>query len=88
MKSIHSLKLYFIEKAIYEIIFRKKKVIYEKFFTTSFRATTHVYIYFGYTCVPLFGICLLSGSHENPELIWNDDAREKVSETVKRMKLQ
>jgi len=26
------------------------------------------------------------GSHENPELIWNDDAREKVSATVKAMK--
>lgn len=28
------------------------------------------------------------GTHENPELIWNDDARDKVSETVKRMKDQ
>ena len=29
---------------------------------------------------------LCSGMHENPELIWNDEAREKVSDTVKRMK--
>ena len=25
------------------------------------------------------------GTHENPELIWNDEAREKVSELVKKM---
>ena len=29
-----------------------------------------------------------SGVHENPELIWNDDAREKVCTVVKRMKNQ
>jgi len=26
------------------------------------------------------------GTHENPELIWNDEAREKVCSTVKHMK--
>lgn len=29
---------------------------------------------------------MFEGSHENPELIWNDEAREKVSSTVSRMK--
>ena len=27
-----------------------------------------------------------SGCHENPELIWNDESREKVSGEVKDMK--
>jgi len=33
-------------------------------------------------------ICLVffSANHENPELIWNDDAREKVSQTSQRFK--
>ena len=31
-------------------------------------------------CVSMF-----PGSHENPELIWNDDAREKVSDTVRKL---
>ena len=31
------------------------------------------------TCV------VVVGSHENPELVWNDEAREKVSESVRKM---
>ena len=32
-------------------------------------------------------ICgMIAGSHENPELIWNDDAREKVCDTVKKLR--
>lgn len=29
---------------------------------------------------------MLLATHENPELIWNDEAREKVCSTVKHMK--
>ena len=29
---------------------------------------------------------LCSGCHENPELIWNDEAREKVCDTVKKLR--
>ncbi|CAG5130505.1 unnamed protein product, partial [Candidula unifasciata] len=29
---------------------------------------------------------MFEGTHENPELIWNDDAREKVCNTVKRLR--
>jgi DnaJ homolog subfamily C member 13 len=35
--------------------------------------------------LPYF-LFLLSGTHENPELIWNDEAREKVSVSVKDLK--
>ncbi|XP_038048790.1 dnaJ homolog subfamily C member 13-like isoform X3 [Patiria miniata] len=35
---------------------------------------------------PEASIHMFEGVHENPELIWNDEAREKVSVTVKRMK--
>lgn len=35
---------------------------------------------------PEASVHMFEGSHENPELIWNDDAREKVSATVQRMK--
>lgn len=31
-------------------------------------------------------ILIFQGTHENPELIWNDESREKVSETVKKLK--
>ncbi|XP_033628714.1 dnaJ homolog subfamily C member 13-like isoform X2 [Asterias rubens] len=31
-------------------------------------------------------IHMFEGVHENPELIWNDEAREKVSQTIKRLK--
>ena len=30
--------------------------------------------------------CVCQGTHENPELIWNDEAREKVCSTVRQMK--
>nr|KAG5714877.1 hypothetical protein BaRGS_000365 [Batillaria attramentaria] len=29
---------------------------------------------------------MFEGSHENPELIWNDEAREKVCDTVKKLR--
>ena len=29
--------------------------------------------------------CEFSGTHENPELIWNDEAREKVCTTIRKM---
>ena len=33
-----------------------------------------------------FTLFYISGVHENPELIWNNEAREKVSRIVKQMK--
>ncbi|XP_077997979.1 dnaJ homolog subfamily C member 13-like [Glandiceps talaboti] len=35
---------------------------------------------------PESSVHMFEGSHENPELIWNDESREKVSATVKHMK--
>eukprot|EP00058_Branchiostoma_floridae_P000587 XP_002586075.1 hypothetical protein BRAFLDRAFT_252432 [Branchiostoma floridae] len=35
---------------------------------------------------PEAAVHMFEGTHENPELIWNDDAREKVSSVVKKMK--
>ncbi|XP_070570129.1 dnaJ homolog subfamily C member 13-like isoform X2 [Ptychodera flava] len=35
---------------------------------------------------PEASVHMFEGSHENPELIWNDESREKVSATVKKMK--
>ncbi|XP_046378006.2 dnaJ homolog subfamily C member 13-like [Haliotis rufescens] len=35
---------------------------------------------------PEASVHMFEGSHENPELIWNDEAREKVSETVHKLK--
>ncbi|CAH1789259.1 unnamed protein product [Owenia fusiformis] len=35
---------------------------------------------------PEASVHMFEGSHENPELIWNDEAREKVSAIIKRMK--
>lgn len=31
---------------------------------------------------------IFEGTHENPELIWNDSSREKVSTTVREMMLE
>jgi len=31
-------------------------------------------------------VFVCQGTHENPELIWNDEAREKVCSTVRQMK--
>lgn len=31
---------------------------------------------------------IFEGTHENPELIWNDGSREKVSTTVREMMLE
>lgn len=31
---------------------------------------------------------IFEGTHENPELIWNDNSREKVSTTVREMMLE
>lgn len=31
---------------------------------------------------------IFEGTHENPELIWNDTSREKVSTTVREMMLE
>ncbi|XP_055340824.1 dnaJ homolog subfamily C member 13-like [Paramacrobiotus metropolitanus] len=35
---------------------------------------------------PETSVHMFEGAHENPELIWNDEAREKVSGTVKELK--
>lgn len=35
---------------------------------------------------PEASVHMFEGTHENPELIWNDESREKVSETVKKLK--
>eukprot|EP00795_Rhopilema_esculentum_P013369 gene13369-4225_t len=35
---------------------------------------------------PEASVHMFEANHENPELIWNDEARERVSATVKRMK--
>lgn len=35
---------------------------------------------------PEASVHMFEGSHENPELIWNDESREKVSGEVKKMK--
>ncbi|XP_046552991.1 dnaJ homolog subfamily C member 13-like [Haliotis rubra] len=35
---------------------------------------------------PEASVHMFEGSHENPELIWNDEAREKVSDTVRKLK--
>ncbi|XP_053386463.1 dnaJ homolog subfamily C member 13-like isoform X2 [Mercenaria mercenaria] len=37
---------------------------------------------------PEASVHMFEGTHENPELIWNDESREKVSGEVKRMKDQ
>ncbi|KAI0215551.1 DnaJ-like subfamily C member 13 [Lamellibrachia satsuma] len=34
---------------------------------------------------PEASVHMFEGSHENPELVWNDEAREKVSESVRKM---
>lgn len=31
---------------------------------------------------------IFEGTHENPELIWNDNSREKVSTTVRELMLE
>ena len=33
-------------------------------------------------------MCGVAGTHENPELIWNDESREKLCAVVKRMQEQ
>lgn len=35
---------------------------------------------------PEASVHMFEGTHENPELIWNDDSREKVSDVVKKLK--
>ncbi|XP_056011194.1 dnaJ homolog subfamily C member 13-like isoform X2 [Ostrea edulis] len=35
---------------------------------------------------PEASVHMFEGTHENPELIWNDESREKVSDTVKKLK--
>ncbi|XP_064647249.1 dnaJ homolog subfamily C member 13-like isoform X1 [Lineus longissimus] len=35
---------------------------------------------------PEASVHMFEGSHENPELIWNDEAREKVCDVVRKMK--
>ncbi|KAL3854398.1 hypothetical protein ACJMK2_013668 [Sinanodonta woodiana] len=35
---------------------------------------------------PEASVHMFEGTHENPELIWNDESREKVSEVVRKMK--
>ncbi|XP_039252268.2 dnaJ homolog subfamily C member 13-like isoform X1 [Styela clava] len=37
---------------------------------------------------PEAAVHMFEGTHENPELIWNDEAREKVCSTVKNMALE
>ncbi|XP_075443221.1 dnaJ homolog subfamily C member 13 isoform X3 [Ascaphus truei] len=37
---------------------------------------------------PEAAVHIFEGTHENPELIWNDNSREKVSRTVREMMLQ
>ena len=35
---------------------------------------------------PEASVHMFEGTHENPELIWNDESREKVSDVVKKLK--
>ncbi|XP_069107344.1 LOW QUALITY PROTEIN: dnaJ homolog subfamily C member 13-like [Argopecten irradians] len=35
---------------------------------------------------PEASVHMFEGTHENPELIWNDDSREKVSDVVRKLK--
>ncbi|GAB1606314.1 dnaJ homolog subfamily C member 13-like isoform X2 [Argonauta hians] len=37
---------------------------------------------------PDASVHMFEGTHENPELIWNDDAREKVCDLIKKLKAQ
>lgn len=37
---------------------------------------------------PEAAVHIFEGTHENPELIWNDNSREKVSTTVREMMLE
>lgn len=37
---------------------------------------------------PEAAVHIFEGTHENPELIWNDNSRERVSTTVREMMLQ
>lgn len=37
---------------------------------------------------PEASVHMFEGTHENPELIWNDEAREKVCELIKKLKAQ
>lgn len=50
--------------------------------------TLSLYILFWFYGLVIFSMSILifQGTHENPELIWNDESREKVSETVKKLK--
>jgi len=41
-------------------------------------------VYHMFECCHFRHVC--QGTHENPELIWNDEAREKVCSTVRQMK--
>jgi DnaJ family protein C protein 13 len=34
---------------------------------------------------PEASVHMFEGTHENPELIWNDESREKVSDVVKKL---
>lgn len=37
---------------------------------------------------PEAAVHIFEGTHENPELIWNDSSRERVSTTVREMMLE
>ena len=37
---------------------------------------------------PETAVHMFEGSHENPELIWNDESRKKVCLTVKQMTVE
>lgn len=37
---------------------------------------------------PEAAVHIFEGTHENPELIWNDNSRERVSTTVREMMLE
>lgn len=56
--------------------------------TFNLSLTLSLYIIFWFYGLVVFSMSILifQGTHENPELIWNDESREKVSETVKKLK--
>lgn len=56
--------------------------------TFNLSLTLSLYILFWFYGWVIFSMSILifQGTHENPELIWNDESREKVSETVKKLK--
>jgi hypothetical protein len=47
-------------------------------FPISINNCNHIYV--------MYCIFMFQGTHENPELIWNDESREKVSTIIKKLK--